>query len=130
MSRENVEAVRRGFEAFMKGDISALAELGDPEIVSCVHPRANATYNGIDGALQMIADWVEDFDEYEANPEEYFDSDDSVIVRVHQRARGKGSGVPLEQDWWFVLKLRDGKAVRWDIFDEETEAFEAVGLSG
>jgi hypothetical protein len=51
-------------------------------------------------------------------------------VRVHQRARGKGSGVSLEQDWWFVLKLHDGKAVRWDIFDEETEAFEAVGLSG
>lgn len=129
MARENIEIVRRGFEAFMGGDISGLVDLGDPEIVSCVHPRADATYNGIDGALQMVSDWVEDFDEYEANPEEYFDSGDSVVVRVHQRARGKGSGVRLEQDWWFVFKLRDGKAVRWDIFDKETEAFEAIGLS-
>jgi hypothetical protein len=27
------------------------------------------------------------------------------------------------------LKLREGKAVRWDIFDEESEAFEAAAPS-
>ena len=128
MSQENVEIVRRGFEAFMRGDISALVELGDPEIVSCVHPRANATYKGIDGSLKMIADWVEDFDEFVAEPAEYIDADDCVIVRVHEQARGKGSGVPVEEDWWFVLRLRDGKAVRWDIYDIKAEALEAAGV--
>ena len=129
MSNENVKIVRRGFEAFLRGDVSALVELGDPEIVSCVHPRAGATYNGIDGSLQMIADWTEDFDEFEAKPEEYIDAGDWVVVRVHERARGKGSGVRVEEDWWFVVRLRDRKAVRWDIFDQEADALDSVGFS-
>ena len=51
-----------------------------------------------------------------------------MFVRACQRGRGKGSGVPLENDITFVFTLRDGAIVRWQMFHTDDEAREALGL--
>jgi len=51
-----------------------------------------------------------------------------VVVEVHERGEGKGSGVPFEQTHTQVWTLRDGKLVRWRLFTDRAEALEAVGL--
>lgn len=44
-------------------------------------------------------------------------------------ARGKESGVEVEMPpYWQVHQLRDGRAVRIEVYRVETEALEAVGL--
>ena len=132
MSQENVEIIRQGWAAWERGDVAtALAYMSEDIVVTRVAPMPDvASYHGTAGALQMLADWVEQFDEFEMTGEEFTDANDSqVVVRVHQRARGKKSRVPIEADFWFVCTLRGGKSARWDIYASEAQALEAVGLS-
>jgi ketosteroid isomerase-like protein len=131
MSQENVEIVRRGHEAFQRGDLTAMLELVDHEVVSYVAvPLADpGEYHGPEGVLQMFANWTEGFDDYTQEAEEYIEMGDHVIARVHQRGTGALSGVPVERRFWFLHTLRDGKLVRLGVHESKQQALEAAGLS-
>jgi ketosteroid isomerase-like protein len=128
MSQENVEIVRRTYAAFERGDISAALDDADPGLVTYRADPEAATWHGPEGFLQAFADWTEGFDDFSATAEEFIDAGERVIVRVHQRARGHGSGVPVEADFWFVHTLSDGKITRLDMFASKGPALEAAGL--
>jgi ketosteroid isomerase-like protein len=131
MSQENVEIVRRGHEAFERGDVAAMLALVHPELVSYVAPPLAdpAEYHGPNGMFQMMANWTEGFDDYVQRAEEYIDAGDHVIVRVHQRATGAQSGVPVERDFWFFHTVRNGKLTRMGVHESKQQALEAAGLS-
>ena len=131
MSQENVEIVRRGYEAFERRDIAAM--LGDvhPNLVSHrAPPQPDAgTWNGPEGLLQAIAGWIEGFDEFAMTVTEVIDPNDTqVIVRVHQSAVGSQSRAPIEADFWLLHTLSDQKIVRVDFYAREEQAFEAAGF--
>jgi ketosteroid isomerase-like protein len=131
MSQENVEIVRRGHEAFEQGDLTAALELLDPEIISYTAaplPEPDE-YHGPEGLLQWFANWTEGFDDYVQHAEEYTEAGDHVIARVHQRGTGAQSGVPVEDRFWFLHTLRDGKLVRIGVHASKEQALEAAGLS-
>jgi ketosteroid isomerase-like protein len=130
MSRENVEIVRRGHEAFERGDLTVALDSLDPEIVSYVAPPLPdpSEYRGREGFLQMFANWTEGFDDYVQHAEEYVEAGDHVIVRVYQRGTGTASGVPVERAFWFLHTLRDGRLVRMGVYDTKEQALEAAGL--
>ena len=48
-------------------------------------------------------------------------------MRVHYRARGRGSGAEVEGHESALFTFRDGKVVRYEWFHGETDAFEALG---
>ena len=130
MSQENVEFVRRAWEALENGDFSAAIETLSPEFVTVVNqpiPVAG-TYHGREGFLQLTLDWAEGFDELVTTAEEHFDAGDQVVTRVRHKSRGAESGAPVETDIWYVWTIRDGKTVRADIFNDRSKAFEAAGL--
>ena|SRR5438270_2554948 len=132
MSQENVEIVQRGYAAFLRGQPEdALPLIAEDFVATRVAPMPDPTpYHGPDGLTKILADWIQDFDEFEMNPEELIDVDDEhVVVRVHQRGVGAHSRAPIEADFWFVHKLRDGKLVRTDIYGSQAQAFGAVGLA-
>jgi ketosteroid isomerase-like protein len=128
MSEENVELIRSTYAAFERGDIDAMLDTADPTLVTQRYEPEVATWHGPEGFLQALADWTEGFDQFSASAEEFIDAGDRVIVRVHQRARGKGSGVPVEADFWFVHTLSEGKVIRLDMFASKAPALEAAGL--
>jgi ketosteroid isomerase-like protein len=129
MSRENVEIVRRGYDAYSRGDMAAVLEDIDAEMITYREDPDGATYHGSDGFLRAIGEWVEDFAEFRATPEELVDANDhQVLVRVHQSAIGAQSGVPIEADFWFVHTLKGGKVIRLDMFASKARALEAAGL--
>jgi ketosteroid isomerase-like protein len=131
MSQENVEFVRRGVEAYERGDLSAVLETFSPDLVTYVAPPipVAGTYHGPEGFLQLTLDWAEGFDELVATAEEHIDAGDQVVTRVRHRASGAESGVPVEADIWYVWTIHAGKTVRADIFNDRSEALEAAGLS-
>jgi ketosteroid isomerase-like protein len=129
MSQENVEILRRTYAAFERGDISAALDHADLGLVTYRADPEAATWYGPEGFLQALADWTEGFDDFSATAEEFIDAGERVIVRVHQRARGHGSGVPVEADFWFVHTLSDGKITRLDMFASKGPALEAAGLA-
>jgi hypothetical protein len=57
---------------------------------------------------------------------------DKVLVRIHVRARGAGSGIEVAAGGWNVWTLSDdGLMTRVEVFSghQEAEALEAAGLS-
>ena len=129
MSRETVEIVRRGYEAYARGDLDAVLDDIDPEMITYRADPDGAIFKGSEGFLAAIAEWVEDFDDFTITPAEFIDANDSqVVVRVHQTAVGKQSGAPIESDFWFVHTLSRGKVTRLDMFVSKSQALEAAGL--
>src|SRR6476469_495545 len=129
MSRENVEIVRRGYEAYARGDVAAMLADLDPEMKTYRAEPDGATFHGTDGFLPATAAWGEDCHECVATAEELIDANDhQVIVRVHQTATGAQSGATIEGDFWFVHTLNDWKVTRLDMLTTKEKALEAAGL--
>lgn len=130
MSQENVEVVRRALEAFRDGDVEGALALGHPDIVSARVDPDGAVFHGHDGLLQLMADWMEGFEEWSYRAEEYVDVDEQVIVHIRQWGRGAGSGARVEADNWIVYTVEDGLITRFQIYTDRGQAYAAAGLSG
>jgi ketosteroid isomerase-like protein len=129
MSQENVEIVRRGYEAFNRGDFDAAMEVVHPEI-EFVLPGGEPPLTG----KEAVRAWMEPdaFEEQEIEPLEFTVNGDRVLVRTRVRARGVGSGMELEVQVCAVWTLdADGRATRVESFGagEDAKALEAAGLS-
>ena len=121
---ENTELVRESLEAFARGEFDRALEFAHPEIVSeRVPPIPDPqTYHGIDGVLQMYADWTADFDEFEMESVEFAEVGDRVIVEMINRGTGKASGVVVDGRFWFAYTVAEGKVVRLDAYLTKDQA--------
>lgn len=130
MSEENMDLIRRGWEAYERDDLSgAIADMSPDMVTYVAQPIPVAgTYHGPEGLLQLTIDWAEGFDELVVTAEEFIDAGDQVVVRARHRASGAGSGVPVETDIWYGFTIRGGKTVRIDVSNDRSQALEAAGL--
>src|SRR5215207_9836227 len=129
MSQENVEIVRRAFQAFEEGNVSGMLELMADDLITYRPDPDRATYHGKEGFFQATADWIEGFQDWTATPGQFIDAEDHVLVSVRQTARGEGSGVPVERDFWFAFTVRRGKIARVSFHARKSEALKAAGLA-
>lgn len=135
MSEENVQLVRRGWEAFKaiggeRGVDAYFDEMCADDIVSEDFPELpdRAIYLGREGVLQRYRNFVESWEDIGFEPIEFIDSgDDSVIVVVAMSGHGEGSGVPLDGPAVFLYDLRDGRIVRDRAFMSRSQALAAAG---
>jgi len=131
MSQENVEVLRRGYEAWNRGDRDAAFESLESEFELQL-PEGGMNvgiYKGREGVTKLFENYLEVFDSFQMKPEKFFEVDDRIVVFVRTPARGKGSGVEVEFRPAHVWTMRAGKAARLEIFPERQRALEAVGLS-
>jgi len=132
MSQENVEMVRRAYEAFNRGDRdAAVADLAaDCEYVaSGAIPGATGIYSG-PGGFKRFTEWLlDEFNDARVEINETIDAGDQVVVSVTSRGSGKHSGVETSWVTWQVWTFRAGKAVRGEGFRSRGAALEAAGLS-
>jgi uncharacterized protein len=126
MSRANVEVVRRLFDSYSRGDYAAAAECLDPDVVYETGQELPA--RGRAAVQAMWERWDSTWEELETVPEEYVDAGDAVLVTVHYRARGAGSGIKYEERLFDVYTFGDGMCVRKREFRTRPEALEAAGL--
>jgi ketosteroid isomerase-like protein len=129
LSIENVEQLRRGYEAFNRGDYEAVLELMHPDVE--VHDRPEVPdprdYEGLEGAREAFAGVIEMFAEYEIEPVEFIDGEEHVVVVLLQRGRGMASGVDVESEIVHVWTVRDGKATDLRAFSSRQDAFDHLG---
>jgi ketosteroid isomerase-like protein len=79
MSQENVDNLRRGFEAYARGDLDeALANL-NPDVV--YKPIQEAAVRGRDAVRASLERWDAEWDEMEMTSEEIIDAGDHLIKR-------------------------------------------------
>jgi len=132
MSDENLEIVRRGFEAYERGDMdAAVADFAaDCEYVAAgTIPGRVGTYLGPDGYKQFFAWLDEEFTDSHVQVDELLDAGDSVMVGATLRGRGRQSGIPATFTFWQVWTIENGKIVRGRGFSHRADALEAAGLS-
>jgi ketosteroid isomerase-like protein len=130
MSQENVEIVRKAFEAWNAGDMDAFREFYDPDII--VRPPEGWPEPGpFVGREAVMGQWEqlrETWDADEVEPiGDFIDAADRVVVR--QAWRGAGHGPSLNMEMTNVFMVRNGRIVYQEFFWDHTEALEAVGLS-
>jgi uncharacterized protein len=131
MSQENVEVVRTAYDAFARGDLPTVLGQLDPAVVSyTASPLPDPQeHRGHEGFLQWVENWTSAFDQFAMEAEEYTEVAENVVVRARQRATGASSKTPVEQTFWFLNVLRNGKVSRIGIHATQDQALEAAGLS-
>ena len=132
MSEENVERVRRAYEAFNRGDIDGSVEDFAPDFefeTSGEIPGLRGVYRGREGWKHLLETFWGEFDDARTEVHEFSEAGDQVLVTLTMRGRGKQSGAETGWSFWQLWTMRDGKFVRGQGFGSRDEALEAAGLS-
>lgn len=130
MPSENVEIVKRGFEAFNRDGVDGILPMFDPEFEATTPPELASepdTYRGHDGVRRWFDSFFEVMDEIRWDAHEFRAVSDRVVVPFTLRARGKTTGLEFGQEAVMVWELRDGKAIRLNLYPTLEEALAAAG---
>ena len=109
---QNVEVVKKGYEAFMSGDIETLMSLLDDNI-EWIQPGQSAvsgTYHGKSELGEYISRLAEK--STTVNPHRFIADGDTVVVLSETTSGGETS---QDAD---VFTLRDGKLVRAQVYGD------------
>jgi ketosteroid isomerase-like protein len=132
MSQENVDSLRRGFEALNSGDMERILAFVHPEFEAVIPAEFSAepdTYRGYEGVRRYFASFQEAMDEIRFDADQVWDAGDSVVVDVRLTATGRETGIPVEQRIAQVWGIREGKATRAETYVSLSDALEAAGLT-
>ncbi len=136
MSQDEVEIVRRaldgwaavGYDMQKVEDFFAVA---DPEIefdISRTNPEAEV-HRGREGMIAALEQWVETWDDYDAEVLEVIDAaPDRIVTVIRERGKLKESDAWVEHTRGAVWTIRDQKVVRYDEYQDRQQALDAAGL--
>jgi ketosteroid isomerase-like protein len=115
MAIDNAQIVRRGYEAFREGGVEAILPFLDPDIewhMSAAFTRTPRVYHGHEGVREVFRFFDERIDELGADPHEFIDAGDRVIVPVRMHGRFRETGEPVAYELVQVWTGRNGKAIK------------------
>jgi ketosteroid isomerase-like protein len=130
MSRENVEVMREGIDAWDRNDRDQWLALFAPEAEWHTTGRFadRGVYRGREALARYWAEFREDVEELSTSVSEIRAVGDKVLVAATATGQGRQSKAGFEVPVWFVCTFRDGLVVRVETHDDPEQAVEAVGL--
>jgi ketosteroid isomerase-like protein len=138
MPTDDVELVRRGYEALNSGDLEGALALFHPDVEvrmakdgrTVLGLDFDESYRGVDGFIRFLARVGDALDDARWEPEEYIDAgENGVVVLIRMTARGRASGLKIDQPMAHLCRMRDGKLVAHETFWERANALRAAGLT-
>ena len=129
MPEENVEIVRRMYDAYLRGDAEgALAHL-HPEVKTDFTVRADirGVKTGREAMREIVTTWVNTWDDYTETIDELFELGDRVCLVATQTGRGKGSGALIENQFAALYEVEDGLITSVTMFMNRADALNAAG---
>jgi ketosteroid isomerase-like protein len=125
MPQESFQIVDGLIDAWNRRDLQAALERMHPQCE--VRPiEATEALHGHDGVTAAFRDWFDAFEEFTIETEDVVAHGDRVLVTMRQHARGKGSGLEVEERFYQLFTLRDGKIFRFEEYSEEADALKAL----
>jgi len=136
VSQENVEIVRRLFDAVAGRDAATVLALYDRDLEWDGSRsrwsellQAGVSFRGHEGLRRFSRAYYEMWESFHDEIQELIDAGDHVVSVVTTRGRGRTSGIDVE---WRgnagVWTIREGKIVKVAWFSTRSEALKAVGL--
>ncbi len=133
MFREDADRLRDAYQAFNDGGVEAFLERLAPEFQlrdrESSPDRAETRY-GKEGLKQLFDSYMEAFDALRLEPQEFIDAGDQIVVALHQRVRGKGSGAEVVGNIAHVWTMRGAAPFRLTIFGDKESALRALSAEG
>lgn len=125
-----MEIVRRIYAAWEKEGSPLASGLLSEEIEwvnpsEAVEPGTRKGASAFAGAAEAIN---AAFEGARIDFESFVDAGDDVVVIGTLRGRGYGSGIAVERRQGYVWRIRDGKAIRFQWFNDPAEALRPAGL--
>ena len=129
MSQENSEVVEAAFEAWNAGDMDAIRERFDRDVIMRMVEGwpESGPFVGREAVMRQLEQQREtwDADAFELITD-FIDAADRVVVRFNWR--GEGQGPEYNMEFTGVYTVRKGKIFAIEHFWNHAEALEAVGL--
>jgi ketosteroid isomerase-like protein len=130
MSQENVEIVQASFEAWNAGDMDALRESYDPNVIMR-NPEGwpePGPQVGREAVLSEIEQLRDTWDADALEPiSDFIDAADRVVVRFVWHGAGQGPGAKIELTG--IYTVRNGRISGLEYFWDHAEALQTLGLS-
>ena len=114
----NLDVVRKGYEAFGRGDIPGLVRLlhdevswttpGPPELPTAGNRTGHGGVQEFFGSLTAVVEILR------FEPKEFIAQGNFVIVIGDDTARVRATGKSVEFRWVHIFELRDGKVARFE----------------
>jgi ketosteroid isomerase-like protein len=132
MSQENVEIVRRAYDAWGRRDTDALQGMAEHFAPDFVFESVvtGQVYTGTERLWDFAADVSETLGDYVPEVEEIIDAGEQVVVVLRVSGRAGRSGVPVSQHTAIVLTFEHRRIARGRSFTSRAAALEAVGIEG
>jgi len=121
-----VERIRAGIAAHNRGDLDALEELYDPEVV--FETLLLGTHHGKEAIRLLYEENQKTMSGYALEPVELIDAGDTVIAVLKVVGAGAASQIAVDDGFAFVFTIKNGLVVREQAFRNREDALEAAGL--
>ena len=128
---ENVDALKRGYEAFAQGDIETIRSLWAEDIRwegpnSDTGIPGSGIYEGADNVLGMLGEFAQAFDQVSVAPDEFIDGGDTVVVLGHTEGTPKG-GSQVKVPFAHIWRMSGGKVNRAQTLTDTKAVADATG---
>src|SRR5918911_5009846 len=124
---DNVELVRRLWDAFERGGIEAVLEIADPDVEWEPYGGGGIVYRGHDGLRAYMESRRSRDEEADARLYSAFARGEAVVARGEVRIKGPQGIVTMQPGW--LYEFNDGKLVRFRGFPTQEAALRAAGFA-
>jgi ketosteroid isomerase-like protein len=142
--REHVEVLRGIYDAFNRRDIDGLLEGFHPDVefdetedlayaaalLRVLGPRfvvLSGGYSGLEEVRRLFETVWEISDWFRADPQEFIEADDQIIVLLQLHARARETGLEGKADTAHLWTMEDGRGKRLRVYADTATALEAAG---
>jgi ketosteroid isomerase-like protein len=118
------QLLRRFYDALNSSDLDAVMSLCDPHVEVYMSPDQLGAVppRGQKRVADYLESWLQSWDEYAAELEDFKLAGERVIALVRSRARGKGSRFDTEGETADIFAVEDGRITRLRLYVDRTEA--------
>jgi ketosteroid isomerase-like protein len=130
MSGENFALLQRAYEAFNSGELESFLGMLDEGFVYRTREElpGGGQFQGPAAFRERLEALGEVYGEVRFEPQEFIEAGEHIVVVLRQKARGRASGVTLEEPLTHAWLIRGGKAIELSVYSRREQALEALGL--
>ncbi len=130
---ENADVIKRGFEAFANGDLDGVKETWHDDFrwegTNDDRLLLGGRLEGKDTVAEALGKIGDSWEDFSAVPDEFHESDDTVIVLGHAGGKAKETGKQVKYPFVQVWRMREGKATEVLALSDTFELAKALGIA-